>query len=121
MMRLISKLIRLFRSQIDEHYYETLKLSYQLPSPNERIAPVRPAPSPPVIAQNHTGTLSHYHTEFIGVPFVMNKKISEKADEFEVPKFPELSEIDYDFSLERQILCATRDEARKSSSTNPFF
>jgi hypothetical protein len=111
-------------SQIDEHYYETLKLSYQLPSPNDRPKPIRPAPSPPKQTPqttNYTGTLSHYHTEFIGVPFVLHKKISSKSDDFEIPKFPNITEIDYDFSLERQILCATRDDNRKSSTNNPFF
>lgn len=113
--------------QIDEHYYETLKLSYQLPSPNDRPKPLRPAPSPPnqspqtTTNNSNTGTLSHYHTEFIGVPFILHKNISTKTDDFAMPKFPETREIDYDFSLERQILCATRDDNRKSSSTNPFF
>jgi hypothetical protein len=111
-------------SQIDEHYYETLKLSYQLPSPNDRAKPVREAPLPPNQSSqtsNNTGTLSHYHTEFIGVPFVLHKNITFKSDEFEIPKFPDTTGLDYDFSLERQILCATRDDNRKSSSTNPFF
>lgn len=107
-------------------------MSYQLPSPNDRPKPVRQAPLPPTNAlasqspatnYSNTGTLSQYHTDFVGVPFVLNKKFSFAAQEqSELPNFSGIRKDDeYDFSLERQILCATRSENRKSASTNPFF
>lgn len=120
-----------------EHYYESLKLSYQLPalSPNNRPAPVRAAPLPPTHPLNidvsttsnnsphsNTGTLSHYHNDFIGIPFVLHPKMIKVDCSFELPKsVPKSDSIEYDFYLERQILCSTKNENRKSSSTNPFF
>lgn len=112
-----------------DHYYESLQMSYQLPSTSPPAAPrplpLRKAPLPPTspsVAASNTGTLSHYHNDFIGVPFVLNPKLQNVEIAMELPKFIDSFEaLEYDFSLERQILCTTRDENRKSSSTNPFF
>lgn len=87
--------------------------------------PLRRAPLPPTsptVTAINTGTLSHYHNDFIGVPFVLNSKLQNVEVAMELPKFVDTSDaLEYDFQLERQILCTTRDENRKSSSTNPFF
>lgn len=119
-----------------EHYYESLNLSYQLPasSPiNHRPTPLRQAPLPPISVDlsninsnnGNTGTLSHYHHECVGIPFVLNSKVLKLNCSFELPNHLKCAEpsdaLDYDFNLERQILCSTRSENRKSSSTNPFF
>ncbi|XP_070505671.1 multivesicular body subunit 12B [Chironomus tepperi] len=120
-----------------EHYYESLKLSYQLPaSPPNRPTPLRAAPLPPTSPLNidvshnvssssnsNTGTLSHYHNDFIGIPFILNSRLAKIDCSFELPKSvpKSSSSIEYDFNLERQILCSTKNEKRKSSSTNPFF
>jgi ESCRT-I complex subunit MVB12 len=103
-----------------DHYYESLKLSYQLPKP----VPARQAPLPPTAAAN-TGTLSHYHHDFIGIPFVLHPKIMQGATNHSegIPTCSSeaSTKLEYDFMLERQILCATKAENRKSTSTNPFF
>jgi hypothetical protein len=109
-----------------------LKLSYQLPSNssnnlinNNRIEPIRAAPLPPIKNSNNgsnSNTLSsHYHQEFAGVTFELNSKIVKQDFTFELPKHSlnDSRELEYDFNLERQILCSTKDEKRKS--TNPFF
>lgn len=110
-----------------DHYYESLQMSYQLPSsPTNRPTPLRKAPLPPTPAaptnSSNTGTLSHYHSDFIGVPFVINPKLQRDDHSMELPKFTEATDaLEYDFQLERQILCTTKSENRKSTSTNPFF
>ena len=121
-----------------EHYYESLKLSYQLPaSPPNRPTPMRAAPLPPTSPlnidisnnlcassnTNNTGTLSHYHNDFIGIPFILNSRLAKIDCSFELPKSVSKpsNTLEYDFILERQILCSTRSEKRKSTSTNPFF
>ena len=117
-----------FQTSNDDHYYESLQTSYQLPSsPPNRAMPLRKAPLPPTptnASASNTGTLSHYHSDFVGVPFVLNPKL-QKSDmiEFDLPKFNNKTsdQLDYDFQLERQILVTTKDEKRKSTSTNPFF
>jgi hypothetical protein len=105
-------------------------MSYQLPSsPTNRPTPLRKAPLPPTTSPiaaniniNNTGTLSHYHNDFIGVPFVLNPKLQKTDHSMELPKFIDKSDaLEYDFQLERQILCTTKSENRKSASTNPFF
>ncbi|CRK91683.1 CLUMA_CG005331, isoform A [Clunio marinus] len=125
----------LYPSTEGDHYYESLQASYQLPiSPSNRPVPLRKAPLPPTpttpieITNNasnnsNTGTLSHYHNDFIGVPWaVLNPKLKTTAFDLDLPKFVDrFDALEYDFQLERQILCTTKGENRKSSSTNPFF
>lgn len=102
-------------------------MSYQLPSPNNvnRPMPMRQAPLPPTSpntshAAINTGTLSHYHSDFVGVPFVLNPQLKRTDFSLELPKFADKSDaLEYDFQLERQILCATK--GNRTSSTNPFF
>ena len=117
--------MKLFGLQTNgEHYYESLQLSYQLPSsPASRPMPLRAAPLPPSLSvPSNTSTLSHYHKDFIGVPFVLNPRLNVPSFSMEIPKFENSSDaLEYDFQLERQILCTTKSENRKSQSTNPFF
>lgn len=96
---------------------------------------MRAAPLPPtsplnievsnnaVSSSTNTGTLSHYHNDFIGIPFILNSRLAKIDYSFELPKSvpKSSSSIEYDFNLERQILCSTKCEKRKSASTNPFF
>lgn len=80
--------------------------------------PKRPAPKPPTTI---TGTLGTAHTEMDGVPFTLNPNLKgQTATQFQVPHFDSstiLAKLDYDFHLERQILCATKT----NKSNNPFF
>lgn len=120
------KLIKFVFQANGDHYYETLQMSYQMPTttpPANRPTPLRSAPLPPISpAASNTGTLSHYHNDFIGIPFVLNPKLRRSDAPMEMPQFKDKSDkLDYDFQLERQVLCNTRSENRKSISTNPFF
>lgn len=126
-LKMQSNLYPMVNSNDNDHYYESLKLSYQLPS---KPVPARQAPLPPTSPNNNsnnTGTLSHYHNEFfIGIPFVLHPKIVEHSSDSEgIPTCSSTlkasTELDYDFYLERQILVSTKSENRKSTSTNPFF
>lgn len=92
-----------------DHDYEQLLPSYQL-SPN------RPAPRPPVYS---TGTL-HVHTEMEGVPFILNPALCKLS--FEIPPLYVVDSAaarEYDFHLERQILCTTK--TTNAQNKNPFF
>lgn len=95
-------------SDPSDHDYEQLRMSYQ-------ISPKRPAPKPPAYS---TGTLN-VHTEVEGVPFVLNPALSRQS--FEVPSLYEASspKLEYDFQLERQILCTTK--TTNAQNKNPFF
>lgn len=102
-------------------------MSYQLPPASAispRAMPLRQAPLPPTSTglQAATGTLSHYHNDFLGIPFVLNPRLRKLDTAVDIPKFSARTDaLDYDFQLERQVLCYTRSENRKSASTNPFF
>lgn len=103
-------------------------MSYQLPPTSvisPRPMPLRQAPLPPTSpglqAASNTGTLSHNPADFLGIPFVLNPKLQKLDTAVDLPKFADRTDaLDYDFQLERQVLCNTRSENRKSS-TNPFF
>lgn len=101
----------------EEHYYESLRTSYQLPS-SPTNPPMRRAPMPPLDTMSYN-TLTHYHNDFVGIPFVLHQRLNfDAGDLFEVPIFSELDvSSEYDFTLERQI-CTIH---RKPTSTNPFF
>ncbi|XP_055716736.1 multivesicular body subunit 12B [Phlebotomus papatasi] len=96
------------------HIYENT--SPQLPS--------RPAPKPPTTPQSPTNSLygtlgGATYAEIEGVPFVMNPNLNQ--NEIHVPAFKPAnisSTIEYDFTLERQILCTTK---AISLTNNPFF
>ncbi|XP_073828136.1 multivesicular body subunit 12-like Mvb12 [Musca autumnalis] len=104
----------------EDHDYEEIQQSYQINSP------LRPAPRPPTAnrsspAGHSIGTLGTYN-DVEGVPFVINPLLkSNKQDELST--LPQLSDfvlkkdLDYDFQLERQTLCAMKSSASK----NPFF
>uniref|UniRef100_A0A1L8DCP5 Multivesicular body subunit 12A n=1 Tax=Nyssomyia neivai TaxID=330878 RepID=A0A1L8DCP5_9DIPT len=98
------------------HIYENTKTSPQLPS--------RPAPKPPTTPQSPTNTLygtlgGATYAELDGVPFVLNPNLRQTVTH--VPEFKPFNitdVIEYDFTLERQILCTTK---AISMTNNPFF
>lgn len=105
-------------SNPNDHDYEEIQASYQL-------SPKRPAPKPPVTS-SIVGTLGAY-SEIEGVPFIFNGKLAKGSKWCEnlIKDINNKSNNgrtttasdDYDFQLERQILCTMKS----SSSTNPFF
>ncbi|EDW29676.1 GL14911 [Drosophila persimilis] len=109
----------------EHHDYEEIQANYQINSP-QRPAPPRPAGSSAVVggegraAYGGTGTLGTY-TELEGVPFVMDVRLQRNQPGTDLPILPELStllrSLDYDFQLERQVLCTMKSSASK----NPFF
>ncbi|EDV38562.1 uncharacterized protein Dana_GF19522 [Drosophila ananassae] len=108
----------------EHHDYEEIKANYQINSP-QRPAPPRPATAAASASGGKgtyggTGTLGTY-TELEGVPFVMDVRLQRNQTGTEIPTLPEISTIlknlDYDFQLERQILCTMKSSASK----NPFF
>ncbi|KAH8416465.1 hypothetical protein KR222_004875 [Zaprionus bogoriensis] len=107
----------------EHHDYEEIQAHYQVNSP-QRPAPPRPlssaAPSSGRTGYGGTGTLGTY-TELEGVPFTMNAMLQSSQPIADLPKLPEIStllkSLDYDFQLERQILCTMKSSASK----NPFF
>lgn len=95
----------------NDHEYE------EISSYNKITSPKRPAPRPPM-TQLSSGTLGAY-SDMEGVPFMLNPKLSQN---FEMPKLatiPNASDLNYDFQLERQILCTTKSES--TNLKNPFF
>lgn len=101
--------------QSNDNDYEEIQSSYQ-------ISPMRPAPKPPACVTTtclpySLGTLGVY-SELEGVPFSINSSLKTN---FELPKLPIISssvcDLEYDFQLERQILCTMKSSASK----NPFF
>ncbi|XP_030377952.1 multivesicular body subunit 12A [Scaptodrosophila lebanonensis] len=101
----------------EHHDYEEIQANYQINSP-QRPAPPRPS----TIGRGGygVGTLGTY-TELEGVPFAINGMLQRNQQVTELPTLPELSTLlktlDYDFQLERQILCTMKSSASK----NPFF
>uniref|UniRef100_A0A0A1XKX0 Multivesicular body subunit 12A n=1 Tax=Zeugodacus cucurbitae TaxID=28588 RepID=A0A0A1XKX0_ZEUCU len=103
-----------------DHDYEEIQTSYQIKSPQ------RPAPRPPNTAHCATNTSGHSvgtlgaYSEVEGVPFVINPMLKRMADS-ELPTLPQIADVlkglEYDFQLERQILCTMKSSASK----NPFF
>ncbi len=129
----------------DSHDYEEIQASYKLPTPG------RTAPKPPLEhSHSHSGTLGG-HTELDGVPFCINPSLSKQSFEVSVykkktfflsssnfniiifyfnrisvqmPKLKEItlkSDLDYNFQLERQILCTLKSSKAASRLSNPFF
>ncbi|KAH8281271.1 hypothetical protein KR018_005132 [Drosophila ironensis] len=107
----------------EHHDYEEIQANYQIQinSP-QRPAPPRPAGSSGSGRATYggTGTLGTY-TELEGVPFVLDERLQRYQGQTEIPTLPEISSLlktlDYDFQLERQILCTMKSSASK----NPFF
>ncbi|XP_016986984.1 multivesicular body subunit 12A [Drosophila rhopaloa] len=101
----------------EQHDYEEIQANYQINSP-QRPAPPRPAGGRGTYGG--TGTLGTY-TELEGVPFVMDIRLQRNQAVTDIPTLPEIStllkSLDYDFQLERQILCTMKSSASK----NPFF
>ncbi|XP_055841602.1 multivesicular body subunit 12A [Episyrphus balteatus] len=101
--------------QPNDNDYEEIQASYQ-------ISPMRPAPKPPANAAAGSsaysiGTLGVY-SELEGVPFSLHSNLKTNI---ELPSLPIISssvcDLEYDFQLERQILCTMKSSASK----NPFF
>ncbi|KQS30034.1 multivesicular body subunit 12A isoform X1 [Drosophila erecta] len=106
----------------EHHDYEEIQANYQINSP-QRPAPPRPAGVGSGGGRGTyggTGTLGTY-TELEGVPFVMDVRLQRNQAVNDIPTLPEIStllkSLDYDFQLERQILCTMKSSASK----NPFF
>ncbi|KAM8719114.1 hypothetical protein ACLKA7_011771 [Drosophila subpalustris] len=109
----------------ENHDYEEIQAHYQINSP-QRPAPPRPASTAAAATSTGrsvyggTGTLGTY-TELEGVPFIMNAMLQRGQQTTDLPILPEISTLlktlDYDFQLERQILCTMKSSASK----NPFF
>ncbi|XP_064536480.1 multivesicular body subunit 12A [Drosophila montana] len=116
----------------EHHDYEEIQAHYQINSP-QRPAPPRPASTAGATGAAPTatgtagrgghfgiGTLGTY-TELEGVPFAMHAMLQRSQLMTELPTLPEISSLlktlDYDFQLERQILCTMKSSASK----NPFF
>ncbi|XP_053684400.1 multivesicular body subunit 12B [Sabethes cyaneus] len=95
-------------SEILDHDYEQLLPSYQL-------SPKRPAPKPPAYS---TGTLN-VHAEMEEVPFVLNPALCRYSTEIPPLHVVSDAKLEYDFHLERQILCTTK--TTNAHNTNPFF
>nr|XP_014093583.1 uncharacterized protein LOC106619827 [Bactrocera oleae] len=103
-----------------DHDYEEIQTSYQIKSPQ------RPAPRPPNTANCATNTSGHSvgtlgaYSEVEGVPFIINPMLKRMTDS-ELPTLPQIADVlkglEYDFQLERQILCTMKSSASK----NPFF
>ncbi|XP_017492791.1 PREDICTED: multivesicular body subunit 12A, partial [Rhagoletis zephyria] len=103
-----------------DHDYEEIQASYQIKSPQ------RPAPRPPFTANTATNTSGHSvgtlgaYSEVEGVPFIINPTLKRVTDN-DLPTLPQIADVlkglDYDFQLERQILCTMKSSASK----NPFF
>uniref|UniRef100_A0A182YSI2 Multivesicular body subunit 12A n=1 Tax=Anopheles stephensi TaxID=30069 RepID=A0A182YSI2_ANOST len=94
--------------QPQDHEYEQLLTSYQL-------SPKPVAPKSPMYS---TGTLN-IHTDVEGVPFMLNPALKHYATE--IPPVYKLTDtqLEYDFHLERQVLCTTKSQ--NVQLTNPFF
>uniref|UniRef100_A0A182NVL0 MABP domain-containing protein n=1 Tax=Anopheles dirus TaxID=7168 RepID=A0A182NVL0_9DIPT len=82
--------------------------------PTYQLSPKRAAPKPPMYS---TGTLN-IHTDVEGVPFLLNPALKQYA--MNVPPIYEAGvHNEYDFHLERQVLCTTKSQ--NAQATNPFF
>lgn len=108
------------------HDYEQISRSY---------TPNRVAPKPPVFFTKD-GTLGA-HTEIDGIPFILNSNFQEDLFKvryifvflflqlklidihIQMPKLCEVPKMQYNFNLERQILCTTKSD--NSKLKNPFF
>ncbi|XP_051858305.1 multivesicular body subunit 12A [Drosophila albomicans] len=109
----------------EHHDYEEIQAHFQINSP-QRPAPPRPATAAAGGGGGRngnyggTGTLGTY-TELEGVPFTMHAMLQRSQPMTDLPTLPEISTLlktlDYDFQLERQILCTMKSSASK----NPFF
>lgn len=94
--------------QSQDHEYEQLLSSYQL-------SPKRVAPKPPIYS---TGTLN-IHTDVEGVPFLLNPALKQYPNDIPPVYVLTGAQQEYDFQLERQVLCTTK--SHNDQSTNPFF
>ncbi|XP_053675560.1 multivesicular body subunit 12B [Anopheles nili] len=94
--------------ETQDHEYVQLLSTYQL-------SPKGTTPKPRLYS---TGTLS-LHTDVEGVPFLLNSALKQCNSKF--PVIYELSgtQMEYDFELERQVLCTTKSQ--NSQIKNPFF
>lgn len=91
------------------------------------LPPKRPAPKTPIMTTNvnvnanvNTNTMGAIHSEIEGVPFILNPDLSKET--YQMPVFPHVplsNTLDYNFQLERQILCTAK--SGNTHSKNPFF
>lgn len=85
-----------------ENDYEEIRSSYKIKS---------------VTSTTSTYSTIGTYSELEGIPFIINPNLIKTN--FDLPKPPNvtMSDFEYDFHMERQILCTMKS----SSSTNPFF
>lgn len=83
-----------------ENDYEEIQSSYRLKSVNS----------------SNYSTIGTY-SELEGIPFVINPNLIKTNTELPTAPNLKMSDFEYDFQIERQILCTMKS----SSSTNPFF
>lgn len=97
----------------NERNYENLVKKSPAPLPSE--SSLRPAPVPP--GSILSGTLNG-PTGLEGIPFMLNSQLS-RSNQYQLPVFDstKLIKLDYDFALERQILCTIKT----ANTNNPFF
>ncbi|XP_037917282.1 uncharacterized protein LOC119655454 isoform X2 [Hermetia illucens] len=96
-------------SAITDHEYEEIS-AYQHAASPKRHTHIPPA--------SLAGTLGAY-SEIEGVPFMLNPNLSQNFTMPTLPTIPSTSDLNYDFQLERQILCTTKSD--NSNLKNPFF
>lgn len=97
---------------------ETQDQEYVQLLPTYQLSPKRSAPKPPMYS---TGTLS-IHTDVEGVPFVLNPALKRYPTDMPAMYAVTSSDLEYDFQLERQVLCTTKTSSTPNSqNTNPFF
>ncbi|XP_063708497.1 uncharacterized protein LOC134837106 [Culicoides brevitarsis] len=109
----------------------TIDDEYEIIDPGYQLSPNRPAPPAPTTngnssTQDDTSIPYDTHTlyyasaaEMLGVPFKLSSLIKKTAP-FTLPSFDlkkGISDMDYSFQLERQILCTTKSDRL----ANPFF
>lgn len=102
--------------------YENLKNQSPAGFP-VRPAPRPPAPLPPPLTTQKSiyNTLGPNYSELDGVPFQLAAQL-RKGDSYSIPQNlftmdRHKGDLDYDFELERQVLCTTK----AINSLNPFF
>lgn len=124
-----------------DNEYEVISSGYQ-------VSPKRQAPRPPDFVNSYPTTTLYYSSaqEVSGVPFeiscfintssVVTVRFTSSVNDFikclfklifylfQLPSFklkPPTNNLDYDFQLEREILCTTKTQNVSKINSNPFF
>uniref|UniRef100_A0A182J3Y6 Multivesicular body subunit 12A n=1 Tax=Anopheles atroparvus TaxID=41427 RepID=A0A182J3Y6_ANOAO len=111
----LGKTIENLKLQVNQNDNDFQDNEYVQLLPTYQLSPKRPAPKPPMYS---TGTLS-IHTEVEGVPFLLNSALKRYPIELPIMYEATGATMEYDFQLERQVLCTTK--TLNAQNTNPFF